>query len=381
MLKPRRKISFANGRYVIEKAISIEINSGFNKITSTAVIVIPRHLKIDGLNFVVGDDTDIFHVNDQVTIEMGYDKEARNDNLTTRFEGFVTRILPGDNVTIYCEDEMFICKQVNKQTAYSTPLTLVSLVDQMTRDVRTEYAGKGFDFEFNEADVGSRKAAPYTNGDPFGVVCLDATISGFRLKRNPNIAQAIQGLRKNFGFRSFFKNHVLYVGCQWYEDVPGIAPKELVFKFQHNIVDNGKSLEYRRAEDFKMGVKVVSVNQDDNSRYNEHIGEEGGDVKTLHQFHRSGESETSVRSRMVQMGKIELQSRSYTGYYGKFKTFGEPVAEHGDHAVIIDPRHSLDRDGTYKIEHVRTMDSAGGQWQEITLNAKIGTDDFNSNAV
>lgn len=381
MLRPRRKITITGSKGLItEKVISIEINSGFDTLSDKATIIIPRRLRIDGEHYTVGDKTDLFKVNDLVKIEMGYDAELNKPNLTKRYEGIISQIVPGDDVKIYCEDELFFCKQVNKQTQYLSPITLINLVKDLTAGVRSEFTGKGFDFTFDSSAVGSRKSIPYVTGEPFAVVCLDSQISGYRLKRNPNIAQALQGLRKHFGFRAWIRNHVLYVGKLWYEDIPAIAPKTHVFKFQHNIIDNGKNLKYRRAEDFKMGVEVVSINMDDNSRYKEFIGESGGDVKTLTRMHRAGETESVVRANMKTMGKVELATRNYTGYHGKFLTFGEPVVFHGDHVKISDPRFPTDRGGTYKVKNVKTSDKFG-QWQEITLHSRVDSDAFNTTEV
>lgn len=343
--------------------------------SDTAEITIPRRLRVDGESYTIGDSTDLFKVGDKVRIEMGYDSQANEISLNKRYDGFIRRIVPGDNVTIYCEDEMYFCKQVNKQTQYLTPIKLVDLVKALTEGVLTEFRGKGFDFDFDQSNAGSQEIVPFTEGDPFGIVVLDSKVSGYRLKRNPNIAQTLVGLRKNFGFRTWFRDHVLYVGLLWYDDIPSIAPTVHTFRFRYNIIDNGKNLKYRRSEDFKMGVKVISVNMDDNSRITGFVGEESGDLKTIHRMHKSSETEAEVKANMDKMGNIELRRRNYTGYHGKFKTFAEPVVNHGDHITLIDQRHTLDRQGTYIVEHVKTLDSKG-QFQEITLNSRVDSDDF-----
>jgi hypothetical protein len=382
MLKPRRRITIVGSKgFQTNKVISQEINSGVEVMSDTAEIIIPRRLRVDGETYIIGDETDLFKVGDKVRIEMGYDSQTQEINLTKRYEGFIRRITPGDNVKIECEDEMFFCKQVNKQTQYLSPITIVDLAKALTEDVRTEFSGQGFDFTFDQSNIGSRKAVPFTAGDPFGIVCIDSQISGYRLKRNPNIAHTFKGLRTQFGFRTYFRDHIMYVGGLWYDDIPARAPETHTFTFQQNIVDNGRHLKYRRSEDFKMGVKVISINMDDNSRYEEFIGEEGGDLKTLHRMHRSIETESVVRANMQNMGKVELSTRNYTGYHGKFLTFAEPVVKHGDHAVLVDNRHELDRVGTYKVSHVRTIDSMKGQWQELTLHTRIDSDSFSTTEV
>lgn len=336
----------------------------------------PRRLRVDGETYTVGDKSDLFKVGDKIRIQMGYDSQSQEMNYSKRFDGFIRSINPGNDLRIHCEDEMYLLKQVNKQTQYLTPITLVDLVDALTADVRTEFAGQGFEFPFDESNIGSQKSVPFVSTDPFGIVCLDSKVSGYRLKRNPNIAKTLDGLKKNFGFRSFFRDHILYVGMLWYSDIPAMAPVVHTFRFQYNILDDGRHLKYRRREDFKMGVKVISINMDDNSRYTGFVGEEGGDLKTLHRMHRDGEVESEIKKNMENMANVELRRRNYTGYHGKFKTFGEPVVKHGDHVTLIDKRHNTDRQGTYIVEHVRTLDSVKGQYQEITLNSRVDSQDF-----
>lgn len=378
LLRPRRRITIAGPNskgLIMNKAISIIIESSFNMLSDTAEVVIPRRLKIDGETYTIGDSNDLFQVGDKIRIEMGYDATNLEQNLVTRFEGFIRQIIPGDNIVIHCKDEMYFMEQVNKQTQYLTPITIVDLVKDMTDAVKTQFSGKGFTYTFDRNNIGSNKSVSWVSGDPFAIVCLDSKISGYRLKRNPNIAQCLDGLRKNFGFRSWFRDHVLYVGLLWYSDIPAITPVTHTFRFQYNIIDNGENLKYRRSDDYKMGVKVISVNMDDNSRYTGFVGEEGGDLKTIHRMHRSTDSESDVKSNMEKMGNVELRQRNYTGFQGYFRTFGEPVVKHGDHVKLIDKRHPLDREGTYIVEKVKTMDGVRGQWQDIWLNSRVDVDD------
>ncbi len=127
-LKPRRRITIVGSKgFQTNKVISSEVNSGVEIMSDTAEIVIPRRLRVDGETYTIGDETDLFKVGDKVRIEMGYDSQSQEINLTKRYEGFIRRIIPSDNVTIKCEDEMFFCKQVNQQTQYLSPITLVTL--------------------------------------------------------------------------------------------------------------------------------------------------------------------------------------------------------------------------------------------------------------
>ena len=100
MLRLRSEITI--GSLTFNYLTDVQIFSSWETLTDTAIIILPT--KIDNT-----DDTPIRSViqpNDPVTIKLGY-----HPNLTTRFVGFVSKVVPESPLKIMCEDTAFTLKQ------------------------------------------------------------------------------------------------------------------------------------------------------------------------------------------------------------------------------------------------------------------------------
>jgi hypothetical protein len=329
----------------------------FNDTTQTATFIVPRSLLYTLKNAVGNDvltdkpvDTEyIVNVGDIVVVynslaqsSEGYENGVREE----LFRGYVKSITPKDNIVIECEDEMWLLKQ-QKTTVTYPQITVTDLVKSLTDGI---------------IDPGNIKGG-YLGEDANAQI----TISGYRLKANPTVAQALHGLRKHFGIRAWFRTNPdtkvaeLWVGRLWYENLEKLQNPH-VFKYQANIV--GSKLKYQKKENYLKGVRAVSVSSEDNSRKEVFAGDQFGDQTTLHFFDVDDAT-------LKELAENELKRISYTGFFGNFTTVIRPSVQHGDFVKIIDPRFAEEREGTYVVEKVVTTYGMKGAWQIIHLNSKI----------
>jgi hypothetical protein len=87
---------------VIRKCNSIKIESSWEMLTDTAVIVLPRNVKdFDKFNVKT-----IFKKGDPVEIYLGYD-----ENLLLEFTGFINEVSADIPIKIKCDDYMYLLKK------------------------------------------------------------------------------------------------------------------------------------------------------------------------------------------------------------------------------------------------------------------------------
>ncbi len=340
-----------------ESFVSIRHEQSFNDTTQKARFGVPRDI-LYTLKNALGENrlTDVpseipllLSVGDRVhittSLAQSYDG-YQNGSPETLFYGYISAITPEDNMTIDCEDEMWILKQTKVTITYPEIRVLDMVKDLCEGFIKPENIKGGYIGEDANAQI---------------------TISGYRLKANPTIAQALHGLRKHFGIRAWFKTNYetgeaeLWVGRLWYETPEKLA-NPFIFQWQENIIKS--KLKYQRKENYLKGVRAVSVSSADNSRKEVFAGDQFGDQATLHFFDLD---DATLR----ELAENELKRIWYTGFSGSFTAVIRPSIQHGDFIRLIDPRFGKEREGVYVVEKVVTTYGMKGAWQEITLNTRV----------
>jgi hypothetical protein len=74
------------------------------------------------------------------------------------------------------------------------------------------------------------------------------------------------------------------------------------------------------------------------------------------------------------MATREIKKYYYSGFRGKFTTFGIPVVKMGDNIQIYDPKLP-ERNGLYKCKGVDYEAGVGGIRQTVQLDYQIGAGD------
>ena len=312
-----------NGRdLILDLVHKVELSKTWETLTDMGTIVLPGRLKRGDRTITVGS-SGILKVGQKIKIELGY-----YPTLNTEFEGYISEIEPKSPAIIHVEDSMFLLKQNNITASYASVNVRTLIPDLLSKAGIT-----GIQTNLIDANIGTLRVS------------------------NANIAEVLEELRKNYGLYSYFRGNVLTVGLAY----PN-TPTKREYGFQVNIIlDN---IDNQDETDIKINLKGVSV-QEDNTKIEYESGDKGGDQKTLYYYNISF-------SELKKIIDNEVTKYRYTGYFGEFKTFGDPFADHGDVAVLQDLRFP-ERDGEYFIDKVNTSFGVGiGYKRDLKLGLKAG---------
>ena len=285
------------GDYEFPYCCEVTVENGIDSLTDTCKITLPRKFDWDFRNIALGDDP-ILKRKDPVLVKFAY-----GGNLNTEFIGFVKDIKSGTPVTIECEDYMMLLKQ--------SPVTHTFKTGTSLRQFLTAILPKGIEFK-----------------------CLDGINIGDLRITKCTPAKILEDLKSRMGLFSYFRlitennitKPVLYVGWAYWTD----HRKEEEFEFGRNIID-ANNLVYKRSEDVRLRMKVISVSGD-NKRKEIEVGDPDGELRTVHYYKAD---EATMRARAAK----DLERFKYTGYHGNFLTFGEPSIQKGDVASLVGNRY------------------------------------------
>lgn len=298
------------------------VTRSYDKQTQTASVILPRNVQYNKKNIYEGPNA-IMRRGDKIKIIAAY-----FPNETVIFEGYISKINNNVPIEILCEDEMFLLKQT----------IAPNLVFPKSVNLRTLVA----------------KILTNTN-IPFKAI--NAELGQFRLS-GASVGKVLQVLRDQYGLYSYFVDGILRVGLAFY---PADA-KQAVFLFELMVKD-GINLTYLKKDDVKVQVKGVLIK---NGVFQDPIiyGDPTGDTRTVFQY---GGTKADLDLRCNSF----LEQSNYTGYYGNFKTFLEPLVVPGDYAVIDSWKYP-ERKGKYLIKSVITeVSTSEGGKQTIELERRI----------
>jgi hypothetical protein len=298
----------------------VTVSRSYDKQTQTASVTLPRNVNYNKKNIYEGANA-IMRRGDKIKIIAAY-----FPNETVIFTGYISKINNNVPIELLCEDEMFLLKQ-----AIAPNLTY------KTVNLRTFIA----------------KVLTNTN-IPFKAI--NAELGQIRLQ-GASVGKILQVLRDQYGLYSFFVNGVLRVGLPFYKE----EAMKAVFLFE-KMVKEGMGLTYLKKDDVKVQIKGILIKN--NAREEFIYGDPSGDIRTVFQL---GGTKADLDAKCNSF----LEQANYTGYYGSFKTFLEPLVVPGDYAVIDSWKYP-ERKGKYLIKSVITEVSVtdGGK-QTIELERRI----------
>lgn len=299
----------------------VEIDSSSKNLTDTAVVRFPRALKLRESNL-----RDILKKGQTAKIELGYDGQ-----LSTEFEGYISRVKPGVPFEIHLEDEMWKLKQKRFSCSHAS-VTLSGLVSQMLEG--TGYAHK---------------------------IMGDMQLGKLRVD-GATAARVFDELGQKYGVAVFFRGKTLYAGLRHLGSFEYGRTQPYVLGLEVNAKNS--SLEYLEAGDRKIKAKAVSV-LPDNHKVEAEAGDPDGELRTLHFYGIRDKSELKKRADS-EVGRLKV-----AGYKGALWTFGKFGIRHGDRVTVTDNEYP-EREGTYRTDAVRTTFGHGGYHKEITLGERIG---------
>jgi hypothetical protein len=215
---------------------------------------------------------------------------------------------------------------------------------------------------------------------------------------NETVAEALSRLRKTYRFESYFRGNTLFSGSLVYTP---LVPKVRTFTFQSK-VDYGAiisdELEYKRKDDIVLSAVASNTIEEKTGKTTKDGHEKtkktrlevlvtlrnGSDEPEVFIKPANGDfpantggerrtfffpGATSIE-KLKELATAELKKYYYTGFKGKFVTFGIPFTRMGDNVQIIDPILP-ERNGLYKVRGVEYSGGVNGLRQTIELDYLI----------
>ena len=307
--------------FTFDKVNKVTVARSFDKQTQTASVMLPRNVKYNKKNIYEGIDA-IMRRGDKIKIIAAY-----QPNETVIFTGYIAKINNNVPIELLCEDEMFLLKQAISPNLSFKNVDLNTFIGKMLTNIKVPYK-----------------------------VDLTAQLGQIRLQE-VSIGKVLQTLRDQYGLFSFFVNGVLRVGLPFYKE----EAMKAVFLFE-KMVKEGMGLTYLKKDDVKVQIKGILIKN--NAREEFIYGDPSGDIRTVFQL-------GGTKSDLDMKCNSFLEQANYTGYYGSFKTFLEPLVVPGDYAVIDSWKYP-ERKGKYLIKSVTTeVSTSEGGKQTIELERRI----------
>lgn len=289
----------------------VEVQSGWEKQTDTATLILPSNLKTPRNRF-----RELLSPGDAVSIRAGY-----NGRLHPLFTGYVTGLSPRTPLEIYCEDEMWKLKQSTITDSLQNA-SLQTLLDKHFASYRTNI--------------------------------LNTQIGNYQIDKLSR-AKVLERIKEQFGLYGFFRRGVLVVGKPYDPE----TTRRATFRFHYNIIDD--ELEYKRKEDIRLLVTAIS-HQPGGHRLEVRLGDPEGEQRSLNFYNLS-------KDELEKAAQRERDRLLYDGYRGTFTAFGEPFVRHGDIVRLEHPEES-DRAGSYWVDAVDYEFGINGYRQIIKLGPR-----------
>lgn len=320
----RIKDGVEESSYAFNAVHEIEITKSVDELSDTAVIKLPTQFKIKQ-NGAQKFTEKALQVGDKVTITLGYEGKISN----VEFVGYIKKISPKTPLEIHCEDAMWMLRRKNISESWKEKVKLEVVLNKIVEGTSIVLNEPVMDFELEKWII------------------------------NENGAQALEKLKKDFGFTSFITDEgKLHCGLKELTNIGQVATYDL----NYNLVEN--NLEYKAKEDRKIMVKYTYINPKTNERTVVEDGDKDGEQRTY------TTSTVSNEAQLKELVKVELEKLRFDGYNGDVTSFLIPYATRGMKAVLVDKEHT-DREGSYFINKVVTSFGMSGARRKISIRNKL----------
>ncbi len=312
------------GTATLKGVDSITINSTASQLSDLCTITLPGMLYNQGYS-IEGR----VKRGDRVVVELGY-----NGILRTEFAGYLKSVHPNAPMKIECEDSAYLFRKPIKDKQFGKT-TVVAILDYVVGQINAQLKGPKIRLV---AGAGGMQF------DKFTIV-------------RANGYEVLEKLRQETGLAIFFRGDVLHCSLLYAEKAG-----DVVYDFARN-VEESDGLEYVRAEDVKVRVKVTGQGKKGKTVVVE-TGETGGELRELRR------PAVSDKDTLAAIGQQELKSLSYDGYKGALKAWLLPVCAIGYTAKVMDAAYP-ERAGSYYVNAVKTEFSSGGGRRTVGLGIKL----------
>ena len=300
------------------------INQSIHSVVQTAKFKVPLSARLHHNGEITSVKTsEMFKPGDPVSIELGY-----NGALYPEFNGYITRLVYGQPLTVECEDAMYIVRKTHV----------------------TE----------NRAEIKLKEVVALCLNGLYNVEgeIPDVTLNDFTVL-NESALNILQNLSNDYGLGVYFTPQArLYCGPLY-----GYRSGNVRYDFHRNIKPMQNELKHQEEEDVKLKIIARSWRAD-GSLIEEEVGDVNGYTRTL--WYYGIEDSSDLKSRAVN----EISRYKFSGYTGYFTSLLYPYAEPGMRADITDPDFA-ERAGSYYIESVETRFGLSGASRKIEPGIKL----------
>ena len=365
-------------------------SDSWRDFTNSGKVSLPKNLKI--LDDVTGKPYSVANMNiggnsptgkppllmcgDEITMDYYYQYPSKGTWITEGtetptshlFEGYISEISSKKTIEFKVEDNFWLLKQLACPTrTFKSTDTLQYILQELIKPWNSAHPEKQFSVNTTE----------------------QTTFGEFRVG-NETVAECLGRLRKTWHFESYFRGNVLYCGLIVYD--PSLA-KDFTFAFQKNIISD--DLTYKRKEDLVLSILASnSVEEEtgktckDGSKKTKKVRLEvlltlahGDDTPVIFHKEKGGDyppntggermtmpyQQAKNMAQLIELATKEIKKYYYSGFKGKFTTFGIPYVKSGDNITIQDSILP-ERNGKYKCKGVEYSCGMGGIRQIIQLD-------------
>lgn len=315
------------GNVLLKHVSGFEISESILEMSNTAKVHIPKnYAELNGKQIL-----EQFKVGDPVTIDAGYDGD-----LSREFTGFIREIQSDIPLTIYCDDETYPLRQNQWIKSYQAATLQQVLSDIIPSDIKVE--------------------------------CPSVNLGRFHIDKESSF-QVLQRIKNTYGLYSRLQNGVLKVNLRDLVNDASITNVHTYTLNPKNSVANlvrKNDLKYKRKEDYKLKVRVTSI-QPDGKKTKVEVGSTSQWASVISVTYPGTYTEAELRA----FGTSIYNKRCYDGYTGSITGFGIPRTHAGDLLNIEDDQEP-DRAGKYMIEKVEIRyDESSGFSRKNTLSYKV----------
>jgi len=323
------KCNIQIGKYVFDRANSIEIERSTELLTDTCKLTVPlTALLVDVNEQATVEVAKTIKVGDAVLIDVYYDGYQAH---AIPFNGYVKQINYKMPLEIECEDATYLLRAKTIKKSWQST-TLNEVLTEIISGTRLRLTGN----------------VPVINLSPFYL-------------KDVNGMFALQKLKDEYGLTIYVtKGNQLYCGLAYAENTGEV---NYVLNGDDSNVANADDLTYHSAEDMKLKVKAIAVSGN-NTRTEVEVGDDDGAVRTLYFYN------VPDMSTLTKMANQEIIRLKFDGYEGKLTTMLIPYVVPGMKANITDERFS-ERSGSYFVESVKTTWGMGGARNEVEVSIKL----------
>ena len=307
---------------VLKKINSAHIESGWKRLTDTAIITIPRkavYLESGKKRITFYEVKNTFKKGDPVIIELGY-----NGNLVKEFQGYITHVSADIPIKIKCEDEMYQLKKLPVNASFRKT-DLQGLLNKIA---------PGYSVDALEVQLGSLRFAKTT------------------------VAKVLKYLKDEYSLYSYMKEKQLVCG-KVYADNSNDAIVKL--NLEQNVVNN--QLNYKDKEDVLIRINAVST-LPNGSKIEVTVGDQTGEERQLTYYG------IELQAELKKLATEDLKKYKVDGFTGGIKCFGIPVIIHGN-KVQLESKQYPDRNGLYYVEETIINFDSSGLRREVRLGNKV----------